>query len=266
MVRNTVSFLEAVAATAADVSLAGHILAIKGCPPVDTRLVEKFVLTSTVAETAQVTTVTPTNAASSNFSLQIQQFVPSIGTYVQVAYLSNVTAASGSSATTICDAWRSQLALTNNLRITASGTTTLILTAKAITAPTGTNGGGAPIFRVIQVDSGNPANVTPVYPMGTIGIVTGTAGVHSVNTTNDLLFLGYSDAVAGETYTSLRMQYRDASVNESAGNVSQGRNVHTLFINNGDVDAADLVTRLGQIRDGLDSAGTAADAEISALG
>jgi len=232
-----------VQAAAADVSLAGHILAITGCPSMDYRMIDKMTIQTSVAETSAVWTITPTNAASTEFSLQITQIVPSVSSMPIQQTITHNTAASGSSATTICNAWRAALAATKNLQITPSGTTTLVLTAKA----------GSPIVKVVNAS-----------PSATITVTETTPGVSPLGTYAALVAEGVSGAVSGQSYTTVTFNYRESSTNDPAGNVSTGRHIHSLYINAGATNYAALATRLAEVRDAYVAGGTDADPEAIA--
>jgi hypothetical protein len=226
----------------------------------DVRLIEDMTITAAVAATAQVSTITPTNAASSEFSIQISMIVNGMAKQV---VLSTVTAASGSSATTICDAWRAQIAplITSGQldTITATGTSTLILTASTT----------VPIFTVTQVymGGGNVNGFTPAIPSGVIGIVLTTPGVVPNGTYATLTAQGITTVpalVSGQSYSQIRIVYRQTSDSERAGDVAAARNVHTVLYNASATNHAALDTKLTRIIAGI-LAGGAADPAFIAI-
>lgn len=238
-----------VQAAAADAVVNDHMLTITGAPVVDVRQVESFTVTAAGSGTAQVTTITPTNAASTDFSILVSQVVNGV---TQSVVLSYQTPASGSSATTICDAWRIQFnSVASKFNITASGTATLILTASATTP--------------------SKFTVTQVYPSltsGTMTIVTGTPGVNPVGTYAVLAAQGITTIpalLAGQSYTAVEIIYRTSSSAETAGDVTEARSVHTVFINEAATNFAALSTRLGEIANGYKAGGTTADPEFIAI-
>lgn len=89
-----------------------------------------------VTAVAGVITVTPTAVASTTYTITVSGSNTLSGSLTPVV-LSYTTAASGDTATTICDAFRAQLALVRNFSVVGSGTTTLILTGST-TADMGT--------------------------------------------------------------------------------------------------------------------------------
>lgn len=252
-----------VQAAGADAVVSDHIFTITGAPPMDTRLIEKMIISAPVTAVPQQTTITPTSvAASTEYSIQISQWIN--GRFEQVV-LTNLTATSGASATTICDAWKLQLApwiSSGKLSITASGsgTGTLVLTATTTDA----------VFSVTQVylNAGNTVGFTPSPASGTMTINTGTAGVVAKGSYASLTAQGITTVpalVAGQTYQQVYIVYRKSSVSEAAGDVSEERNVHVVLINQGATGRADLITRLGEIAQGLEALGTTADPEFIAI-
>tara|TARA_R110002167_G_C12703248_1_gene653931 strand:- start:2625 stop:3617 length:993 start_codon:yes stop_codon:yes gene_type:complete len=108
---------------------------------------KRIIYTPYNAGAKQVSTWTPTNAASKSFAIRLvvdSSGLADAGAYLeqtepsdnslervgQVFYYEHTTAASGSSATTICTAIRDQINANPNSPFTATGTATLIVTAK----------------------------------------------------------------------------------------------------------------------------------------
>lgn len=160
--RNTWSILSTIQASAADLSVANHKLSITGCPTVDTRTMQSWDdgLNSSLTEVAQITTVTPTAANSTTYTLYISQWVPSLGKMVY-GYLTHTTASSGDTATTICDAWRDQLEAQTQIKITGSGTSTLVLTGQT----------GSPLFTVTNIE---PSTTTQSSAQAGVAITSST--------------------------------------------------------------------------------------------
>jgi len=203
-------------ASAADISLSNHVLSITGVTPMDYRKINSAtggIWPNSLVEVDQVYTITPVAANSTEFGLSIQQFVPAHATTNQyfggVDYgpgfgngqlsglgrlvteqLYHTTPATGATATTICDAWRTQLALLQDVQITGSGTSTLILTANSrnplffVTATTPgitiVNTTSAPIAIVSSTDA-TPIVVTTAASTYVVGQTVTVAG-HATNT------------------------------------------------------------------------------------
>lgn len=237
-----------VQAAAADAVVANHTLTITGAPVVDVRLVEHFTVTTAVAGVAPSCVITPTNAASTDFSILVTQVVNGV---TQSVVLSNTTAAAGSSATTICNAWLASFnAVANKFNITAVGGATLTLTGIA-TLP-------------------SEFTVTQLYPATTSGTITVayTPGTVPVNTYDVIAAQGVTtipSLLAGQVYTSVAMTYRSASVAEAAGDVTESRSVHTVYINEGATNYAALAARLAEIASGFGSGVTTADPAFIAI-
>jgi len=245
-----------VTAAHADITVNNHILTIgattlaplPGRQQIDVRMIEKAALVTAVAETSAVWTITPTAAASQEFSILITQIINGTARQmVATAY----SLASGSTATTICNDLRAQINANTTMKITATGTTTLILTAQS-TYPI--------IASVSQVSLGSTPGVFA-------SITNTTPGVAARGTYAQLIAQGVDSTiiVAGQSYTNFRLLYRAASVNDPAGNVSQMRIGLNLYINAGATNYAALATRLGEIIDGFGAAVTTADPEFLAL-
>ena len=157
---------------AADCALSQHTLKIKNCPDLDYRKIVSGNILPSLYGTPKVMTITPTAANSSEFTILIQQFVLALGRIVSTR-LSYVTTASGDSATTICNAWRTQLAVEPGIEITGSGTATLILTANS--------NKGADIFSVTNLTT---QTITIAATMGTKAVASNTTADPSVITTS----------------------------------------------------------------------------------
>lgn len=215
----TYSLLQSLAATAGDIVRGSGSVAITGCPTFNYELgLSSLSRTVSVAQTLQVTTLTPTAAASSTYAFTIKQWDMVNNKFLECSFRYNSLAA-GDTATTIGNALRSEITACTNaglLQITPSGTTTLILTA--ITR--------YPIFTVTITQVG-----------GGLIQATGTAGVQSVNLAADVL-LAYSKAglptptLTGASYTSYTYRY-GTPVSLENGNIQRSQqDIHTVFVDN----------------------------------
>ncbi len=187
MIRNTSSVLSTIQAAAADITQTAGVLGITGCPSMKYNLIRNagngYLLK--ISEYVGSITVTPTAANSTTFTLVITQYNAAIGRVVteQVSY---TTAASGDTATTICNAWRAQLALFNDLKVTGSGTATFIITATANVR--------SAIINVVALTSGISVATTPAN----------TAAVSAAtNATPIVLTTAANTWVVGQLVTSL---------------------------------------------------------------
>jgi hypothetical protein len=197
--------------------------------PISLSMIKGGVSATGVAETLRVITVTPTAANSTDYRLVLSAekgttFNNNLPNEVQSVF-THTTPASGGTATTIGDAFRA--AINNhpywNTRVVASGTTTLIITAKT----------GFPIFSV-----GVGANLAQALT---------TAGVQPIGIGATLLASGqftdaaYGTPVSGQTYNVITFMYEVSNNGGLAGGVYE--RVY-LYINN----AANNSTLLGLLQ------------------
>lgn len=234
--------LDTVQASGADLAVANSYLSVGNplVPICKFKDIQSAKIQAAVAEQLQVTTLTPTNAANSTYAFIIQQYNPSTGNY-DTFYFSYTTPASGSTATTIGDQFRT--AINNNplIHIAATGTTTLILTAEA----------GYPIFVVSITETG-----------GGLTQSTGTAGIVAVNTLAKLATQGIT--VTNASYTSVTMNFTPTTGNLIKNPVKVD-SAFTVYINQGDADYSDLVTAFTQALGNLVIGGSTASIEGFAL-
>jgi hypothetical protein len=215
--QETYSILETLQGTAGgDVELTNSVLQITGCPAIPYSGISRSIYGTTTivvtnAELAQVSTVTPTAsspAVGTIYSITITQKLAN-GITVQVP-LKYTVQATTDDATTVCNAWRLILAKTN-LEITASGTTTLILTADS----------GAPVFVVSE----NSSSIA----VGTGG----TVGEYSVGVANSSGVLnGKTGFVANNTYSTIPFVFQNTDT-VSGEDARIGVYKHTLYVDDG---------------------------------
>jgi hypothetical protein len=177
--------VDTIQAAGADLTLNNGVISFRNpaqniCRYLD---ITKASVTAAVTEQLQVTTLTPVNAANSVYEILIQQFNPVTGETMTFQY-SHTTAASGSSATTICDYFRDLINADQLIKIAATDTATLILTAEA----------GFAQFTVTILQTG-----------GGFTQSTGTAGIVAVGTTAALALQGIT--VSGTDYTTVHMEW-----------------------------------------------------------
>lgn len=171
------------------------------------------------AEVARVITVTPTAANSTDYRITLsaekgQAFNNNLPNEVQTVF-SHTTPASGATATTIGDAFRA--AINNHpfwsQRVTVTGTTTIIITAKA----------GFPIFSVgvgqlmtnVVTQGGSPA----------IGVGASMIASGQFPTVDE----GNGIPVSGQTYNVISYDYEVESKAAMGGAI---REKHIIYINN----------------------------------
>ena len=171
---------------------ANGYLNLQGVPAFKTSSIDSVTITPYVAEAAQVSTVTiataPPNAL---FSLSLICNNVTSGMIVSVPL--TVTSDSSTSATEICDAFRAAINSMPELSVTASGTSTLVVTAKA----------GFPIFTLATSD----AKMTIATTAGRVGVGTGTSLIGTYPSTAGYFnaggFTAASSIVATNNYTQV---------------------------------------------------------------
>jgi hypothetical protein len=236
MTRTTYSVLSTIQASAADITQTAGVLGITGCPPMKYSLIRNAGngYMKKVTEYVGSITVTPTAANSSTYTLVITQYNAVIGRTVteQVSY---TTAASGDTATTICNAWRAQLALFSDLKVAGTGTATLIITATAsvrsavfnvvsIAGNTSVASTAANYAAIVSSTNATPTVVTTAANTWVVGQLI-TISEHLVNTAANGTFL--ITATNGTTTVTLGNQYTGADiagngVGGATGNVAHG--------------------------------------------
>jgi hypothetical protein len=236
--------LTTVQAVAADLSVVNGVIKVGN--PLQTVAVYKDIesakIQAPVAEVLQVTTLTPTAAANSTYSFYITQWNPTNGNMSSWQY-SYTTAASGDTATTIGNFFRTAINADTTIHIAATGTTTLILTAEA----------GYPIFYVGITETG-----------GGLTQSTGTAGVSAINTYATLTAQGFPGLSAGATYTTIKL-----NVNQRTGYLLKNQETQyttwDIIIDQAATNRAALVTAFQEELGNLVIGGAVASVENFAL-
>lgn len=168
-------------------------LNIQGTPAFKASSISSMTITPYVAEVAQVSTVT-IDTTSNNAVYSLSLICNDVNSGMITSVPLNVTSDSTASATEICDAFRAIINSMPELSVTASGTSTLILTAKA----------GFPIFTLTTADSKMSIAATTA---GVVGVGTGTSLIAQYPSTagyyNAGGFSAASSIVATNTYTQV---------------------------------------------------------------
>lgn len=187
-VLNTVTAL----GTDARVDANGY-LSLQGTPAFKTSSIDSVVITPYAAEVPQQTTVTiATDSPNALYSLSLICNDVNSGMITSVPL--TVTSDSSTSATEICDAFRAAINSMPELSVTASGTSTLVVTAKA----------GFPTFTLSTTD----AKMTIVTgTTGVVGVGTGTSLISTYPSTAGYFnaggFTAASSIVATNNYTQV---------------------------------------------------------------
>ena len=197
--------------------------------------ITKASITPSVAETPQVTTLTPVAAANSVYTIMIQQYNFSTGKTYTGTY-TYTTAASGDTATTISNAFKNQINADQNIKITtdALGAATATLTAEA----------GFPVFTVTVLSAG-----------GGLTAPTTTPGVVAIGTTAALALKGIT--VSGAAYTTVHLEYSPVTGQNIKDGVAVA-SVLDLYLNAADGDLAAVVAAITADLDGTDAAAAVA--------
>lgn len=213
-----------------DWAMAAGVITWAGQEVTKYNAITKASITTSVAEVLQVTTLTPVAAANSVYTIMIQQYNFSTGRTYTAQY-TYTTAAAGDTATTIGDAFRSQINNDQNIKIAATGTTTLILTAEA----------GFPVFTVTILQVG-----------GGLTQATGTPGVVAVGTPAALALEGIT-VPSANLYTTVHIEYSPVTGQNIKDPVAVS-SVLDLYLEEGATDYATVVGDITADLDGTDAA------------
>jgi hypothetical protein len=166
-------------------------LSLQGTPAFKASSIDSVVITPYVAELAQVSTVTITEFNNSLYSLSLICNDVNSGMITSVPL--TVTSDSTATPTEIAAAFRAAINSMPELSVTASGTSTLVVTAKA----------GFPIFTLATSD----AKMTIATSAGTVGVGTGTSLIGTYPSTAGYFnaggFTAASSIVATNNYTQV---------------------------------------------------------------
>ena len=233
--------LETVQASAADLSVVNGLIR-SGDPLTDVCYydsITKATITAPVTEVLQVSTITPTAVASTVYGLTLSQYDYNTGNNIVKQY-TYTTASSGDTPTTIGDAFRSQINADPTIKVAATGTTTLVLTAET----------GYPQFQVIKTGStvGNAS----------LAVAPTTAGVVAIGTTAALARQGIT--LPSASYTQIHIEYNQNSGLNLKDQVTLA-SVFDLYINQAATNRATLVTAWTQELSNLVIGGAAASIE-----
>ncbi len=235
MLRTSYSVLSTIAASAADIVQSQGYLSITGCPSMKYSQIYNagFGYTVKLAEVLGSITVTPTVAVGTPSTLVITQYVGSLGKVVTEVL--SYTPVTGDTATTVCNAWRAQLALYNDLKVTGSGTATFIIAANATTVA---NSNRSAIIGVASTSGSNSvaqtqaafaitgvtvATETLLLTGTTTGAVAGgiisVSGVAGATNVNGTFIIG---TVVASTSIGLKNYYTGANIAQGAAWSSGG--------------------------------------------
>lgn len=210
----SLSVLNTVTANGTDLSFSEGLAFIKGCAPIPALDIIGIKKQSPVTGVAGVITVTPTAANNTLYELTIT-FQSSLDGTLRTFPLSYTTASSGDTATTICNAFRTQLGDAANINFVASGTATLILTTT--TTQPFIIVGGSLASQGVTATSGAVTvapNITAqcgtagVFPQGTVAALQTKYPPNSLN--NATNFEAISTLTSGSTYIEYVISYNES--------------------------------------------------------
>ncbi len=240
MLIKSVSVLNTITALGADLSINsdGTITVTNFAGAIPTSAVKDVTLISPVTAVAGVVTVTPTAANSTLYKVTINGYNTTYG-YPQTVVLTYTTAASGDDATSICNAFRTQLAAQSSFSVVGTGTATLVLTG-ATTVAAGTTPyvsfSVAGSLGSVAAASSSGSAVT-IYPnisatrttQSVVGV--GSAAIlaskYPASSNTNLNYAQVSDLVSGSTYVECDINY---TTDDSGIAYSNGQNLSELVI------------------------------------
>lgn len=230
----TIKTLATVAALGADCSVSNRFIYITGLPPMLYPGLKPTSIIAPVTEVLQETTGTPTAANSTDYAISLVYTNKHTGDIESriISYTSDASA----TPTEICDGVRNQINnLSDVIPITATGTTTLILTAV-----TGNNPSQAQ-FSVTNVG------------VGVIAFVTGTAAVIGVGKGLFLKQGNYYDEnlVDASYYYQAYMKFANSDVTGSAQNSSNLVDINVLYVLSTATNVETLVGTYGTLTQAL---------------
>jgi len=207
---------------------------------------------ASVAETKAVWTITPPDPSTDTvFQLVISGYHKSTGEPYYVTL--TVDAVSADTPTTVCDAFRAQLAATSDLNVVATGTATLILTASGVTsagygqlATFTVTEGAATTVAFTSIDNGTPG----VIAQGTYDVLRKKYAPLNSNTN-----LGYADInnlTSGSVYTEYDISFNLFSPGSSLHVPTISTVTYVLLVKEGVTNFDDLCGTYGTLT-GLDA-------------
>jgi len=210
----SLSVLNTVTANGTNLSISEGLAYITGCEPIPAIGITSIKKQSPVTGVAGVITITPSAANNTTYELTIT-FQSSLDGTLKTFPLAYTTASSGDTATTICNAFRSQLGDAANINFVASGTATLVLTTTT-TQPFLVVGGSFASQGVAAISGAVTVapNITAqcgtagVFPQGTVAALRTKYPANTFN--NATNFEAISNLTAGSTYIEYVISYNES--------------------------------------------------------
>lgn len=171
------------------------------------------------------------------YTVNIEQPQPGGGTFRQTIYVSSVTGSTANTMAAALDAAIDAYILSGQLLGTATVAAAVVTTTGATTAP---------MLRIV----GSSANIT---------VATTTDGTVGENTVTQMTALNLENYVSTNNYTVVAFEYRD---NGAEIIVQQHARTFTYAINEGDADAAALITKITEVFNGLNPGAVTANPNL----
>ncbi len=259
MYTKELAVLNTVTALGADlnVSVDGNTYITNVSEPIPSSMIKSVSITQPVTAVAGVITVTPTAANSTLYKFTISAYNTETGN-TQILPVSYLSASSGDSATTICNAFREQINNASGFSVTATGTATLILTG--LTTPA--SGTTPYVTFAVGGSSGNVSaasgsgSATPIYPNVSATRTTQSVvgyGLGSIlltkfnpNSSFNLNYAQASNIVAANSYAEVDIQYVTPDLGLAASNVQSLSEV-TVLVNTAAANSATLISSWGTL-------------------
>lgn len=226
-----VKVLNSTQALGADASVSNGNLQIVGLTIPIRNIRGTAVVQPYVAATLQVNTVTPTSAASTLYEYVIQG-LSTIDNSMKT-WTAQITSASSTSATLICDQLRAKFNGFYDIPCTFGGTATMTITGIA----------GVPKFTSAQGGNSVGVLLTAVTTPAVIGYGAGTL----IAAGNILPVASDTQIVTTNNYTTVTINYLNTSAVETRNATHEALNQLVLYVNQGDVDYTSLVGTYGTL-------------------
>lgn len=227
--------LNTVTANGTDASVDSNgVLNILGTDAIKASRITNMVITPYVAETLQVTVITPTSANSTQYKFLVQgSNIQTGGTYSRTF---TYTSSASASRLEIVNAFVTAINADPYINVVASqtgsgGSETLTLTAKT----------GYPSFGVIESDTNLSVSTTtpPVIGVGLGSTITATYSAEN--------FPALANVVAAGQYTTVSITYEDIYAYGENNTLGNSYNDVLLFVREGVTNYADLLGTYGTL-------------------
>ncbi len=182
-----------------------------------------------VAEVAQVDTVTPSAVDNTTYTLAIS----GVNKQTNAPYFRqySVTSGTGATATSIGDLFRTEINNDAYVNVTASGTTTLVLTADA----------GFPAFTTVESDANLSVALTTPAVIGR-GLGSQISADYPSGVYSEI-----SNIVAANEYTTVKIDYEDVSAYGENNTLGNSYKSLVIFVNQAATNFNDLLGTYGTL-------------------